>query len=351
MSAHGGGQESRTRPDLEPFPFERYEPLALLGVGGFGAVFHCRDCIAEDDVAVKSLFDHDLDRAVAKVFAEAHALRKLSHPGIIGIREQTFADFKNKHRPYFVLEYFAGRSLEAVGKLAPDELAAVMRPVAEAVLAAHAADILHRDLKPANVLAAKGKAGWDTRVIDFGLAVRPAAAARATVAAASARQTKRDLSFSGTFRYASPEQRGDLRGVEVGRYSDVYAFGKSCLEMLFGHLDVQDDDWHDIPEPWRGRWRKLIGGCLRREVAGPKARHAGFDVVLAEMRGWDAKVVEVPVVVPVPTPAPVVVVPPPPPRAKTPEAGDVLSVAIPAYVPPAPPDGSPRELTVRWKAT
>lgn len=143
--------------------------------------------------------------------------------------------------------------------------------------------------------------------------------------------------------------------MEVGRYSDVYAFGKLCVEMLFGHLEPQDDDWEDLPEPWRGRWRRLIGGCLRRDVAGPKARHAGFDVVLAEMRGWDAKVIEVPVVVPpvvvpVPPPPRVVVVPTVvPPKPKTPEAGDVLTVAIPAYVPPPPPDGSPRELTLRWK--
>ncbi len=351
----------------EPFPFQRYEPLALLGVGGFGAVFLCRDKFARDEVAIKSLFENDLTRAIDDIFAEAHALDNLHHPGIIGIRDQAFADLDNERRPYFVLEYFAGQSLETVARLGPADLAEVTRRVAEAVQAAHAANILHRNLKPANVLAIRGESGWSMRVIDFGLAVRHAAT-RTTIAAA--RQTKRDKSFSDTFRYAAPEQRGDLRGGEVGRYSDVYSFGKLCVEMLFGHLEPGEEEWEDVPEPWRDRWRKLIGSCLRREVTGPRARHAGFDAVLAEIRGWEAKVVEpqapkvetLPVVVPAamqvvpPTPkgVPPIVVPSPKavPQPTTPKEVPAATVAplkpkevpAPVVVPPtkAVPQPTPK---------
>jgi serine/threonine protein kinase len=49
--------------------------------------------------------------------------------------------------------------------------------VAEAMAAAHTADILHRDLKPGNILVRRGGTPvssppvWEVRVIDFGLAV------------------------------------------------------------------------------------------------------------------------------------------------------------------------------------
>jgi serine/threonine protein kinase len=241
--------------------------LAVLGVGGFGAVFRCRDRYSNEEVAIKALLDADLARDLNEVFAEAHALRRLNHPGIVRILDQAFADFDAEQRPYFVLEYFPGVSLDAHrqqhGPLAPADLLPLARAVAAAVHAAHQAGILHRDLKPANVLARRTEAGWETRVIDFGLAVRHTAAVQATVAVPSDKRSQRERSFAGTLRYAAPEQKGELPGVALGRYSDVYAFGKTCQELLFGHTEPQDEDWADLPEPWGGRWRKLLGGCVR----------------------------------------------------------------------------------------
>jgi serine/threonine protein kinase len=254
------------RARFEPFPFKRYEPLAILGVGGFGTGFHCRDRYSKEEVAIKALLGADLAHDLNEVFAEAHVLRKLNHPGIIGIRDQAFADSEAERRPYFVLEHFPGVSLDAHrekhGPLSATDLVPLARLIAVAVQAAHNAGILHRDLKPANVLARRLGTGWDVRVIDFGLAVRHAAAAQ-TIAVPSEKRTQRERSFAGSLRYAAPEQKGELVGVPLGRYSDTYAFGKTCQELLFGHTEPQDEDWNDLPQPWGERWRKLLGACLR----------------------------------------------------------------------------------------
>ncbi len=201
------------RARFESFPFRRYEVLGILGIGGFGAVFHCRDRYSNDEmVAVKTLHHAELARDLKEVFAEAHVLRLLNHPGIIGIRDQAFADIDTERRPYFVLEYFAGGSLDDYrqkhGPLTPEALMPFARGIADAVHAAHRANILHRDLKPANVLARPKGAGWEVRVIDFGLAVRHAAA-HASIVVPSDRRTRREQSFAGTLRTPPPSKRAN----------------------------------------------------------------------------------------------------------------------------------------------
>jgi hypothetical protein len=223
----------------------------------------------------------------------------VQHPHIIGIRDQAFADPENERRPFFVLEYFPGVSLEAYrqqnGPLPGAELLPLAQAVASAVHAAHQAGILHRDLKPANILVRRTEAGWGVRVIDFGLAVRHSSAVQASLAAASERKTQRERSFAGTLRYAAPEQKGELPGAKPGPHSDVYAFGKTCLELLFGHTEVLTEDWADQPEPWRGRWEKLLTACVRVRLDGPRRRLPGFAAVLEELAGWGATPAEIPV--------------------------------------------------------
>jgi serine/threonine protein kinase len=157
-----------------------------------------------------------------------------------GVRSSTG---ENERRPYLVLEYFPGVSLDVYrqqnGVIPPGDMVPLARAVAEAVHAAHQAGVFHHDLKPANVLVRRTDAGWDVRVIDFGLAVRHSAAVQASVAALPEDRTQRERSFAGTLRYAAPEQKGELNGVKVGPHSDVYSFGKTCLELLFGHTEAQ----------------------------------------------------------------------------------------------------------------
>ena len=265
------------RAEYQPFDWLRYELIAVLGAGGFGTVFHCLDRFDLDPetnrpipVAIKTLHHDGLDRTVDVVFREARTLKKLDHPHIIGIRDQDYAqkiDEKTRRRPYFVLEYFAGQTLEAYLKqhrtLPAADLLALAYKIAVAVHAAHTAGVLHRDLKPANILIARTPdGGWDIRVIDFGLAVKLGSAARASVNIPSDRRSTQDRSFAGTLRYAAPEQMGNLPGVLPGRYTDVFAFGRTCIESLFGTTNPQEGHWRKLPDAIREPVRLLFGRCV-----------------------------------------------------------------------------------------
>ncbi len=259
---------------FEPFPLRRYEPVRLLGRGGFGAVFLCRDLFAKKrEVAIKALHEGDLARDLDEVFAEAQTLSELNHPGIIRVLHWEFADAAQK-RPFLVMEYFAGVSLsdwvKQQGPLSPADLVAVAWQLAAAMEAAHDARVLHRDLKPANVLLLREGANWRVKVIDFGLAVRQASLATSQ-AIASHQRTVRDRSFVGSYHYASPEQKG-LLADDVGPRSDIYSFGKTCLEALLRTTEPIGKNWKSLPAEWQAL-QEVLEMCIAHT---PADRHSSF---------------------------------------------------------------------------
>jgi len=216
-----------------PFPTQRYQPQRILGAGGFGVVHLCQDALFPGrEVVVKALHAADLDRRPEEVFAEAHVLSDVKHPAVIGVLDWGYVDPAALSRPYIVMPYFPGVSLQQLvhqrGALSPEQLVAVARQVAAGMREAHARGVWHLDLKPDNVLVSDAGDGWQVRIIDFGLARRKPDAERT-----SGGETVPRRGVAGTVDYASPEQLGRLPGVEVGPHSDVYAFGKTCCHVLF----------------------------------------------------------------------------------------------------------------------
>ena len=262
-----------------PFPFERYEPQRILGAGGLGVVFLCRDRLLDRPVVVKALLPSELDRSIAGVFAEARALVDLQHPAIIRLWHCDYADAA-RTRPYLVMDYFEGTNLAdhvaTHGKLSPGDLMAIARPVAEALQAAHAKGILHRDIKPGNLLVRREGTGWKVKLIDFGLALRPEALQGKVSTQGPQAHTTTGRSIAGTLHYAAPEQMGQASGVPVGAYSDVYGFGKTCYYALLKVPDPDDEEKEDLPDDWR----RLLSKCTRRAVAN---RLPDFAAVLADL--------------------------------------------------------------------
>lgn len=206
------------RPKLEAALGAQLQLGALLGQGGFAAVFRAHDPFLERDVAVKVL-DPSLavDAAREEQFLhEARTIAAAEHPHIVPL----YSANSTGGLLYLVMRLLPGQSLAdriAAGKLPAAEAARVALECARALAAAHAVGVVHRDIKPGNILL---DANGNATVADFGIALVTSRPARELLG-----------STAGTPLYMSPEQS---LGEPVDGRSDVYALGVVLYEMLTG---------------------------------------------------------------------------------------------------------------------
>jgi formylglycine-generating enzyme required for sulfatase activity/tRNA A-37 threonylcarbamoyl transferase component Bud32 len=270
-----------------PFPMQRYQVREILGAGGFGTAFRCHDRNFDEEVVVKTLHDGAMERNMADVFREARLLRKLNHPAIIGVHECEYADPVHHARPYIVMDYFAGGSLENFiqhgNMLSVEDMLLIARQIAQGMLAAHQQGILHRDIKPDNMLIRKEGSTWKVKIIDFGLALRKQTI-ETSMAARSAGNTILSDSVAGTVKYAPPEQMGEMKGVKPGPYSDVYSFGKMCCYAMFKTTEPKDRHWKAVPESIRTDLKEMMDQCREEELVH---RLPSFEPVLKVLEALD----------------------------------------------------------------
>src|SRR5881227_2729018 len=203
----------------------RYRLHELLGRGGMSEVWRAEDLELGRDVAIKLLAP---DADSARFEREARAVASLAHPNVM----QLYDYGEDNGRPYMVLEYVAGGTLEerlagTNGKPVPDEeTRGIAAGIAAGLAHAHARGVVHRDLKPANVLFdEEGR----PKLADFGIA--RLAAGEGTLTEAG--------TLLGTAAYISPEQAS---GAPSTAASDVYSFGVILFRILTGRLPFESPD-------------------------------------------------------------------------------------------------------------
>src|SRR5438094_618096 len=141
----------------------RYRLIGSRSRTRMAEVFEAEDLMLDRRVALK-LLGSDAD--AVRFEREARAAAALTHPNIV----QVFDSGRHHGRPYMVLEYLEGGTLEqrlTERRLRDDEVWRIARDVAGGLAHAHERGVIHRDLKPGNVLFdAEGRA----KVGDFGIA-------------------------------------------------------------------------------------------------------------------------------------------------------------------------------------
>ncbi len=225
-----------------------------LGGGGMGTVYQAIEPNIGKKVAIKVLratFAEDAQQ-VGRFEREARAANEVRHPAIIDV----FAFGKlSDGRPYLVMSLLEGRSLrdeiEARGKLPERDAWTIVREVADALAAAHAAKVIHRDLKPDNVfLERMGDTPMRVRVLDFGIA-------KVQTKEEIERLTSTGVPL-GTPSYMAPEL---WWGNEVDARIDQYALGVMLFETLTGKLpftaagfmQLVQKHLHEAPPALEGR--------------------------------------------------------------------------------------------------
>jgi len=203
---------------------ERYEILAVQGVGGMGAVYRARDLrfsAVVKIVAVKEMMNTAPDPRLRRISVqnferEANILASLSHPAIPKI----FDYFSEGARSYLILEFIEGQTMEHLLEkhqrpFSQEEAVAWGIQVCDVLAYLHSQKppVIFRDMKPSNLMI---RPDGRLMVIDFGIAKVFEHGQRGTMI--------------GTEGYSPPEQ---YRGVAEPR-GDLYALGATLHHLLSG---------------------------------------------------------------------------------------------------------------------
>lgn len=272
--------------------------MRFLARGGMGEVYEAVDADLEQPVALKILppdvaADRDTERRFRR---EVRLMREVAHRNVCRVFDLfrhpvVGADGDAREIEGFSMEMLAGETLaerlERVGRLPSAQVLGIVRQVAAALDAAHAAGVVHRDLKPSNVMLVPDRGGERAVVTDFGIA-RYAVAGRGTGGVTATAVAM------GTVDYMSPEQ---ARGEAATPTSDVYALGVVMFEMVTGRRPHVGDTPVALllervrvrpPSPRRfvrqlhPRWERVILRCM--EVR-PEDRYRSAGAVVGALTG------------------------------------------------------------------
>jgi tetratricopeptide (TPR) repeat protein len=272
----------------------RYRIVRFIARGGMGEVYEAEDLELKGQVALKTLLPTIASdpQAIARFKQEIQLSRRIAHPNVCKVFDVA------RHPPgsspaqviLLSMEYLPGETLskrvERAGRLTAEEALPIVRQMAVALDAAHAAGVIHRDFKTSNVMLVPAGGAVRVVVTDFGLA-RNAEPHGETTATMPGR-------IAGTLDYMAPEL---LAGRPATVASDVYALGMTIRRMLAGTRPFAEDEplaaavrrgQEPVPAPRTvvpeldERWDGAVARCLD---ADPARRFASAGDVVRAIEG------------------------------------------------------------------
>ncbi len=267
-------QGSRAGSQFGPYHLKR-----LLGRGGMGEVYEAEDTVKDRVVALKLMSATFSQDPVfrKRMQREAHTAGRLQEPHVVPIHDYGEID----GQLYLDMRLIEGTDLDALlkrfGPLEPPRAVAIIRQIASALDAAHAAGVMHRDVKPQNILITRDDFAY---LVDFGIAS----------ATTDERLTQLGTAV-GTWKYMAPER---LSNDEVTYRADIYALTCVLHECLTGSPPYRADSasvlvtahlYEPIPRPSQERPSipKAFDEVIARGMAKkPEDRYASAgDLALA----------------------------------------------------------------------
>jgi CHASE2 domain-containing sensor protein len=197
----------------------------LVGRGGMGVVYEATQLMLGRRVALKLIRPAVArDERVRERFKqESRLAAAVEHPNVIPLYEAG----EDGDILFIAMRFIPGTDLAALiaeeGPLGPRRATRIVRQVAAALDAAHAAGLVHRDVKPSNVLVAEEGPHEHAYLTDFGVT-------RVVDGPADLTSPGRMV---GTLDYMAPEQ---IRGRRVDGAADVYALGCLLYRTLTGRV-------------------------------------------------------------------------------------------------------------------
>jgi serine/threonine protein kinase len=209
--------------------FGPYLLKRLIGSGGMGQVYEAEDTAMDRVVALKLISasyarDPEFRRRLQR---EARIAGRLREPHVVPVHAMGEID----GQLYVDMRLIEGTDLAAVlkdsGVLTAARAVAIVRQVASALDAAHAAGVMHRDVKPANILLTGDDFAY---LVDFGIAN-----------AATEEKLTQMGAVLGTWSYMAPERFTGDNDKATPR-ADIYALACVLYEALTGSPPYSGDE-------------------------------------------------------------------------------------------------------------
>lgn len=256
-----------------------YQIVKEIGRGAMGVVYHGRHKLTHKDVALKVVFEN-----VAASFSGAERFRRevkissiVQDAGIV----EVFDAQEHEGKFWYAMELLEGEDLEErFDTLDRKELLSIIEDVLETLAKCHEKGIVHRDLKPENIYIVPIEGGYQTKILDFGIA--------SIQASPTATQTGYAL---GTPAYMSPEQAMNPKA--AGPASDVWSVGVMLYRMVHRKLPFEADsptavmmkvvneELPPMPEQLPNQLRSVIETCMRKK---PEDRFSNAATLLEALR-------------------------------------------------------------------
>lgn len=224
----------------------RYVPLQRLGSGGFAQIYTVWDLQAQTEKVLKVLVEAS-PKALELFAQEAAVLSNIRHPGIPLVEADDYFQVhltalgtgEWRPLPCLIMEKIPGQTLEEIWEKNPQGCPQQwvldwLIQATEILQVLHKEQILHRDIKPSNLMlrASTGQ----LVLIDFGGAKQ---------------MGEHQVSSTRLYSpgYSPPEQ---MAGGHVGVSADLYALGRTMIELLTGKslTELEDPLTGDL------RWRR-----------------------------------------------------------------------------------------------
>lgn len=232
---------------------EKYEVIRVLGKGGMGTVYLCKNRRLGNFWAIKEIKkDNDIN---IDILSEPNILKKLNHHGIPRIVDIFYKD----NNLYMVEDYIEGKTLkqyvEETGTITTEDACNIVLDICDIISYLHSLNppIIYRDLKPSNIMIApSGK----VVLIDFGISkIYKADKVVDTIAL-------------GSNGYAAPEQRGLGKSC---RQTDIYGIGMVMYSMVTGKTVLTGTGLEPfIEESYSSNvgedFKRIIQKCIRNEI-------------------------------------------------------------------------------------
>ena len=220
--------DTRAKPHADSILIEkpalgRYQIEREIGKGAMGKIYLARDPKLDRRVVIKTVCfnlaasEADTTTIKDRVYREARAIAKLSHPHIVVVY-----NVEDKHDlSYIVMEHIEGRDLRQALKtehrFEAERAVKIIAQVCSALDYAHQAGIIHRDIKPSNIMLLPND---KAKVTDFGIA-----------------KIADNFSLTlpghvlGTPSYMAPEQ---FEEETADSRADIFSLGVVLYELLSG---------------------------------------------------------------------------------------------------------------------